>query len=260
MAVKQVLNMLDLLEFFAERGKAASLAEVSGALNWPRSSTFNLLTTLTARGYLYEPEAKGRFYPTPRWLSMAQAITAAEPLPEQLLRLARDLAMRTGETLCLGSASGQKVVFLEVIPSPQRVRYAAEVGQQVPLHATASGHAILSQWSQSQREAFLRRTTFERYGSGTPMSVEAVEGQMSAGLARGWFRSASNYSVDLGGVALPVAIAGRIYSVTVAGPLNRITGEMSAIAREMHDAVALHFGRDYLSCEIHGLTTPPLPR
>ncbi|RRH74232.1 IclR family transcriptional regulator [Falsigemmobacter faecalis] len=257
MAVKQVLNMLDLLEFFAERGKPASLAEVSAAFDWPRSSAFNLLTTLSSRGYLYEPEAKGRFYPTPRWLTMAQAITAAEPLPEQLLRLARDLASRTGETICLGSASGQKVVFLEVIPSAQRVRYAAEVGQRVPLHATASGHAILSQWSASQRDAFLRRVSFERYGAGTPMSLEAVESQMNAGLMRGWFRSASNYSVDLGGVALPVLIAGRIYSVTVAGPLNRITGEMSAIAREMHDAVALHFGRDYLTTEIRGLTTPP---
>lgn len=257
MLVRQVANVLDLLEFFAERGKPASLAEVSQHFGWPRSSTFNLLSTLGARGFLFEPESRGRFYPTPRWLALSQAIAAAEPLPDSVLRLARDLGERTGETVCVGAAAGTSVVFLEVIQSSARVRYAAEVGQRIPIHATASGQSILSQWPEAQRAALLRKVVFERYGSGTPMSVEAVEDQMRAGLHRGWFRSASNYSVDLGGVSLPIAEGGRIYALTVAGPLNRVEVLMPAIAREMHEAIGRHFGPDYLRTQIHGLTVPP---
>lgn len=257
MLVRQVANVLDLLEFFADCGKPASLAEVSQHFGWPRSSTFNLLSTLSRRGFLFEPEVRGRFYPTPRWLSLAQAIVAAEPLPESVLRLARDLNNRTGETVCIGAAAGTSVVFLEVIQSSARVRYAAEVGQRIPIHATASGHSIISQWSESRRSALLRKVVFERYGSGTPMSVEAVEDQIRAGLHRGWFRSASHYSVDLGGVSLPIVIEGRIYSVTVAGPLNRIEPIMPSLARDMHEAVGHHFGSDYLTTQIEGLTAPP---
>lgn len=257
MLVRQVANVLDLLEFFAERGKPASLAEVSQHFGWPRSSTFNLLSTLGARGFLFEPEMRGRFYPTPRWLALSQAIATAEPLPESLLRLLRDLSERTGETVCIGAAAGTSVVFLEVIQSSARVRYAAEVGQRIPIHATASGQAILSQWPEAQRAALLRKVVFERYGSGTPMSVEAVEDQMRAGLHRGWFRSASNYSVDLGGVSLPIAEGGRIYALTVAGPLNRVEEMMPGIAREMHESVGRHLGPDYLRTQIHGLTVPP---
>jgi len=250
--------MLDLLEFFADHGKTASLSEIAQHFDWPRSSTFNLLTTLTSRGYLFEPEVRGRFYPTPRWLAIAQRISATEPVPETLVRLAMDLNQLTGETVCIGGASGNYLIFLEVIQSKAIVRYAAEVGQRIPLHATASGHSILSQWPARQRSAILRKVTFERYGSGTPMSVEAVEDQIRAGLFRGWFRSASNYSVDLGGVALPIIVAERIFSVTVAGPLNRMDTRMVETAKIMHEAIGRHFGPRYLSETIKGLTTPPL--
>lgn len=257
MLVRQVANVLDLLEFFAERGKPASLAEVSQHFGWPRSSTFNLLSTLASRGFLFEPELRGRFYPTPRWLALSQTVAAAQPLPDSLSRLARELADRTGETVCIGAAAGNSVVFLEVIQSSARVRYAAEVGQRIPIHATASGHSIISQWPEAQRAALLRKVVFDRYGSGTPMSVEAVEDQIRAGLNRGWFRSASNYSVDLGGASLPIIEADRIYAVTVAGPLNRMEAVMPAIARQMHETVALRFGADYFRTRIRGLTLPP---
>lgn len=259
MQVRQIANLLDLLEFFAERGKPASLADVSQHFGWPRSSTFNLLSTLRARGYLFEPEGRGRFYPTPRWLVLSQNIVSAEPLPQELVRLAIDLNELTGETVCIGAASGDSLVFLDIAQSKERVRYAAEVGQRIPLHATASGQAVISQWTGRQRTALLRKAEFERYGSGTPMSVEAVEEQIRVGLFRGWFRSASNYSVDLGGVALPMNISGRIFSITVAGPLNRVEERMPQIAVMMHDAVARRFGVDYLRSEVRGLATPPLP-
>jgi len=258
--VRQVANVLDLLEFFAEHGKPASLAEISQHFDWPRSSTFNLLSTLTTRGYLFEPEMRGRFYPTPRWLSISQTIASAEPVPEALVRLATDLNQRTGETVCIGSASGNYLIFLEVIQSRAIVRYAAEVGQRIPIHATASGHAVLSQWPARQRSALLRKVTFERYGSGTPMSVQAVEDQIQSGLYRGWFRSASNYSVDLGGVSLPIILSERIFSITVAGPLNRMESRMVEVAKIMHEAVGQHLGPRFLSEKIKGLTVPPLDR
>lgn len=254
MAIRQVDNALDLLEYFAQRGRSASMAEVARHFGWPRSSTFNMLSTLAQRGYLYEPEERGRFYPTPRWMDLAQRLMAAAPLPPELLDIARDLATRTGETLFIGGPSGLNVVMLFVIPSPAAVRYAAEVGNRVPLHATASGQAILSQWTEAQRNTALRKVVFERYGSGTPLSIEAVESQMRAGLQRGWFRSASNFSIELGGVSLPVPLAGRIFALTVAGPISRIESSMPAIGLMMQQALAERLGRDFLTTAIKGLT------
>jgi DNA-binding IclR family transcriptional regulator len=181
-------------------------------------------------------------------------------VPEPLLRITRDLAAKTGETVCVGAASGMNVVFLEVIQSRERVRYAAEVGQRIPIHATASGQAIMSQWTANQRNAILRKVQFERYGEGTPMSIEAVEDQLRAGLHRGWFRSASNYSVDLGGVALPIVTSGRVFSLTVGAPIHRIESIMYETACLAHEVVGDHLGASFLKSEVRDLASPPVNR
>ncbi|WP_164076102.1 helix-turn-helix domain-containing protein, partial [Stenotrophomonas maltophilia] len=59
MFVRQAANVLEILEYFAKRKKPATLSEVADDLGWPRSSTFNLLGTLTDKGFLYEPASRG---------------------------------------------------------------------------------------------------------------------------------------------------------------------------------------------------------
>lgn len=253
MKVKQAANVLDILEFFARERRAVSLAQLSGHFGWPRSSTFNLISTLVERGFLYEPKPRGGFYPTPRWLALAQEIAEAEPLPEAALSLLRDLAAETGETVWIAAHSGQHAVLMSVIQSAQGVRYTAEPGRRVPLHGTASGQAIMSQMSSAQVAGILRRAVFERFGPGTPMSVEEVEESIRSSLERGWFQSASAFSQDLGGVSLPLVLGGRVFSVTVAGPLFRIESRFEEIAHKMHKAIARNFGDGYFAREIPNL-------
>ncbi|MCP8896508.1 helix-turn-helix domain-containing protein [Shinella daejeonensis] len=105
MLVRQVANVLDILEFFAVHRNAATLAEVSQHFGWPCSNTFNLLSPLVERG----------FFPTTRWLVLARDIAGAEPLPESVLGMLHDLAQRGGETVRIAAPSGQQAVFLEVI-------------------------------------------------------------------------------------------------------------------------------------------------
>jgi len=81
MIVRQAANVLEIMEFFAQVRKPATLAEIADHFGWPRSSTFNLLATLSEKGYLYEPRPRAGFYPTPRWLAMARMISEVEPLP-----------------------------------------------------------------------------------------------------------------------------------------------------------------------------------
>src|SRR3546814_2759018 len=99
MIVRQAANALEILEYFARRLKPATPAEIAEDLGWPRSSTFKLVGTLASKGYLYEPRARGGYYPSPRWLVLAEAVASAEPLPDQYQRLAQDLMRATGATV-----------------------------------------------------------------------------------------------------------------------------------------------------------------
>ena len=238
MEVRQVVNALQIVEYFAVRGLPATLAEVSKHFDWPRSSTFNLLGTLVSRGYLYEPRAREGYYPSPRWLELAAKIDRASPIPSELHELLRALWKRTGETAVLASISGMYAVFIATVESQEAVRYSAEVGKVVPVHATATGRALLSQLSEADRAAILRRAVFEKYTSTTLLSVQAVENEIALSLQKGYFEGVGEFTRDLGGIAMPLDVPQRHFAVLVAGPVTRVDSRKDEFVRIIAEEIA----------------------
>lgn len=242
MPVKQVENTLALLEFFAERQQPATLADVVQRMGWPRSSAFNILSTLLERGYLYEPHARGGFYPTPRLLQMALVIAEGEPLPAPLARAMHRVAEETGETALVSAPSGLYAVYLDVVESKAVVRYAARPGIRVPLHATASGQALLSQLSPQDLGVLLRKMTFKQFGMNTPMSIDEVLAKIDESRKRGWFQSGWTYSPDVGAAALPVVDGDRVFALAAAGPLIRVESKAEEHALLLYRVIDEEFG------------------
>jgi DNA-binding IclR family transcriptional regulator len=162
MLVRQAANVLELMEYFARRKRPATLAEISDDLGWPRSSTFNLVGTIADKGWLYEPRARNGYYPSPRWLMLARAVADAEPLPDAAHALVTEIADQTGETTGVAALAGTSAIFLDVVESTHSVRYFAQIGDRVPVHASSVGRAILEQHSPEERKAIYRKVT-ERF-------------------------------------------------------------------------------------------------
>lgn len=238
MSVKQAANVLDLLEYFSQRRRPATLAEISDDLGWPRSSTFNLVGTIVEKGYLYEPRPRAGYYPTPRWLALVQCISDAEPLPEAAHRLVADIARDTGETTALAALSGSFAIFMHVAESSHSVRYNAQVGDRVPAHASSVGRALLSQLSAEGRQAVCRKLSFQRYSDTTLMSVEEIESELIRSQERGYHQSCSEYIPDLAGVSLPLRVGDRRMAVVVAGPVSRCLGKRPQTAVTIKRAIA----------------------
>ena len=241
MFVKQAANVLDLLEFFAQHKHAATLAEIAQHFGWPRSSTFNLIGTLTSRGFLFEPRSRGGYYPTPRWLRLSQELMAVDSIPESVLQTLREIADLTGETSAIAVPAGPNAVYLEVIESPKAVRYSAQVGKIIPLHATTTGRALLSQYSPRDRATLLAKSSFTAYTPSTLMSAQAVELEIERSLKRGWFESNAEFTPDLGGVAIPLPVHDRQFALLVGGPMFRIQPHYEEVAAVMRAAIEKRF-------------------
>ena len=241
MIVKQAQQVVELLEFFAQRQRPATLAEVCEHFGWPRSSTFNLLTTLAGSGHLYEPRPRAGYYPSTRWSVLAEQIRVGEPVPESLHSLLEELAALSGETAVLAAASGPNVVFIDTVESAHAVRYTAAPGKLVPLHASATGRALLSQRTPAEREAALRKAVFTAYTPTTLMSAPAVEEEIRASVERGWFIGHSEFSLGLTGLALALPVEGRAYALLIAGPAERLAARCDAVARQARAIVAARF-------------------
>src|SRR5690625_1191956 len=103
MRIKQVENALSLLQYYADTGQPSTLTEISNHFDWPRSSTYNLLNTLSYHGYLYEPHQRGHFYPTPKLLDLGLSIIDKAPLPAFFDKLMVELRDKTQETVWLAA-------------------------------------------------------------------------------------------------------------------------------------------------------------
>ena len=237
MHVRQAANVLDILEFFARKQRPATLAEISDELGWPRSSTFNLIATLADKGYLYEPRARGGYYPSPRWLDMARTVSNAEPLPEAAGIMVAEVAQETGETTAIGAPAGTSAIFVHVVESQSPIRYFARVGHRLPIHASSTGRAILAQYPLTERQSLYRKINFERYSASTPMSIDGVEAELRRAMERGYHLSKGDFSPDLIGVALPLPLHHRRLSIVVAGPEFRCLDRLQEIAATLQRAV-----------------------
>lgn len=242
MIVKQVAFALQMLELFAERKSPATLSEIADHFGWPRSSTFNLIETLSKAGYLHELRHRAGYYPTPRLLKLAEAIVTDGPVSDALKAMVERLAARTGETAILAAPSGGSAVFVEVVESTNPIRYFAHVGQRVPLYATSAGRAILSLFPPKERAAILAKTDYQRFAPGTLMSAAEVEAEIERSLARGWFINNNGFSPDLLGIAVPLPMPDRHFCLMVAGPAYRLEAQIHALAGEVQGAIAACVG------------------
>jgi len=138
----------------------------------------------------------------------------------------------------LGEQLGPEL--LEAVESPHAIRYTAPTGKLIPLHVTATGRALLSLLAPADRAGVLRRATFERYTPTTLMSVAAVEKEIQRSLQRGWFEGAAEYTLDLGGVAMPLQVPHRQFAVLVAGPMSRVKARSKELAKIMSSEIESH--------------------
>jgi len=238
MQVKQISNLFELMGLFVSCKRPLSVREIVEALSWPRSSVFNIVSTLVELGYLYQPVPRGGYYPTTKWMELGRDLCESQPLPESVHQLLVDLKNQTGETLFLAAPEGSSVVFLDIAESSADIRFIANVGQRLPIHVTAAGRAILAQYSPAERYATLQRIKYQPYEKDTFMTPESVEAAVQKGMKKGWHLNLGVYAPGVAGIAVAFPMGGRRNAIALGAPVSRIEHRIDAIGELLCDAVA----------------------
>lgn len=238
MIVRQVQNVFQILELFAIRRSPATLTEIADHFGWPRSSTFNLIETLCSNGFLYEPKFRGGYYPTSKLLKMASDAIVGGPISERLRVCITNIVQRTDETAALCALSGPQTIFVEVVESSSPIRYFAQVGQRVPTHTTSAGRALLSLLNKKERSAILQKCEWIRYAPETIMTMDAMHKEIEQTQKNGWAKNINGFEPDLIGLAVPVSLEDRQFSMMVAGPSYRMKDRIPELVQMLQDEVA----------------------
>lgn len=145
MAVKSAFRALQILEFFGELERGATVTEVADALGLPRSSTSYLLRSLVEQGYArYEPATR-HYWPTPRVAILGRWLDGQALAGGRIRRVMQDLERQTGCLVALGVPQHDAMQIIDVVapagPTPLKVR----PGTRRPYTRTAIGRVLLAQ-------------------------------------------------------------------------------------------------------------------
>lgn len=235
-SVKSAARVIDLFEAFAAAKKPRILKDIAAMIGAPVSSTSMLVQTLAARGYLYCPEGGGALYPTRRLFAVARALAEADPLFARVRRHLEALREQTGETVVFSKREGRRIVYLDVVESPQAIRFSAQPGEMRPLHGNSAGKAILAAMAPDERRRLLGPEPFDRLTRLTVDTHEALEADLAEGLRRGWFLNDGESVEDLLAMGRAARIGDALFGLALIGPRARMQARLDAHAGALAEA------------------------
>ena len=227
---------LDIIEAFSDCCAPLLLPEIATRLGAPKSTCFELVKTLQARGYLYALGKRRGFYPTRRLLTHAENIARHDPLASLFDDAMRQLLAATNETVTVGRLQHETVQYLAVLESPQTIRYSTVPGDRKPLHSSAIGKALLAGLDDDFVTA--RSVALESFTENTITTTEALIKDLRNGVRRGYFKTVGENVRDVMALARPLRIGSELVALAVAGPIYRMKPEEGRIAEELRRVTA----------------------
>jgi DNA-binding IclR family transcriptional regulator len=225
-AVRSVSRAIRILELLAGDGRL-SAADVSRRLGLPRSSAFELLSTLEQEGLLEKDRERNLYHLGLKLFELGARAQTNLEIRRVALPFLKALNQELDETVHLAVLDDREVLYVECVESTKRLRTYSLLGVRAHLHCTAVGKAILAFLAPEEVEEVLREKGLLRFTDHTLTDLEALRADLEAIRGRGYAVDLMEHEEGFCCVGAPVRDhEGRVFtSVSVSGPFQRITPE-----------------------------------
>lgn len=203
-AVKSAARVMQILELFDDIKRPAAVMEIAKALEYPQSSTSALLRSLVYLGYLTYDSADRTYFTSMRVALLGSWISPHFVAEGAILRMMRDLAQKTGDTIVLATRNGLFAQYVHVIQATSPARLHMTLGTVRPLAYSGAGYAILSQLPVADATRIITRYNAELDEGQTPVSVREVLETLELTRKRGYVMTTGIQTVGGGIIAAPI--------------------------------------------------------
>jgi len=221
--VKTAERTFELVEFLKD-ADGATLTEAAEAVDLPKSSVHNYLKTLEHRGYVVETD--GVYEIGLRFLDLGAFARTNEPLYPVAEPELETVAEETGELTNLLVEQDGRGTFVYRKNGENAVNIDSYNGQQILLHTTAIGKAVLANLPEERVEYILDKHGLPAKTERTITDREALFDELEAIRAAGFSYDREERIRGLKCVATPVfhgeEVAG---AVSITGPTSRMSEE-----------------------------------
>jgi IclR family acetate operon transcriptional repressor len=216
-AIDRALAVLGVL---ADASQPMGVTEIARRVGLPKSVVHYHVSALVRNRYV-EARPDRRYGLGYAALRLGRGNYSNLELRARALPHMRTLHHDTWETVTLSVLVGRERVYVDQLVSPQEIKLAVELGRPFPLHAGASGRAILAFLADDAREALLAEP-LERVSPHTVVDPGGLRALLETVRASGLAISRSERQEGAASVAAPVfdnhGVAG---AISVCGPEYR---------------------------------------
>jgi IclR family transcriptional regulator, acetate operon repressor len=220
--VRSVLTALRILEEVSRR-QPIGVSQLARDLQLPKTSVHRSLQTLRQAGWVRTVDGEAT-----RWGLTTKALTVG-------LASAHDTSLRdvataemarirdvTGETVHLSVPDEDELVIIARLDGTHSLRTFLPLGSRAPLHATASGRAMLAAMPDDDVDAVLDRG-LNRYTKRTIVDRERLWREIRLVRRRGYATNAAEWRAETGAVGASIdSAAGRpLAAFAVSMPYSR---------------------------------------
>lgn len=239
-AIDRTLAVLGVL---AEASTPMGVTEIARRVRLPKSVVHYHVSALVRNRYA-EARPNRRYGLGYAALRLGRASFSNLELRARALPHLRALHHDTWETVTLSVLVGRQPVWIDQLITPQEVKLSVPLGQSFPLHAGASGRAMLAFLSADAREAVLRQP-LPRLTPQTVTKPTELRALLEAVRAAGIAVSRGERQPGAAAIAAPVfdgqGVAG---AMSVCGPEHRFDARAVERYQPLLKAAAAQLSRE----------------
>lgn len=197
-------DAVEILKLLADSDDGMEPEGIAEALGLSMARTMKILDDLMLQTML--DRSNCQYVPGPGALAMASRLRKHFTLEKLARPFMRSLVQQTGEaaTLNVYAPSLQRGVCMVVQESSAIFQYAIETGEVKPLHAGASGKAILAFLPEADREAIIASTSLPKVTPRTTHDASALRAELQVVSAQGYVLTRGERVQGAVGIGVPV--------------------------------------------------------
>lgn len=165
---------MQILEFFDLHQGPANIAQVARALDYPQSSTSEIMRSLNVLGYLSYDNRNRTFMPTSRVRFLGSWAHDQLHGEDRLSSLVRKVNAHSGQTAFLAIRNKLSSQYIQVAQATTSLRLHLTPGQQRPILRSASGRVLLKDVADSEISKLVRRVNAERLPNESSICVDEL--------------------------------------------------------------------------------------
>ncbi|MPY83118.1 MAG: helix-turn-helix domain-containing protein [Actinophytocola sp.] len=221
------LRLFGLLELIAGKDRFVSLQSLVDETGLPKPTVHRMLQQLETAGLLVRQGDNRQYGTGARLRRLSENVLLNATQHGARHGVLRDLVDELGETCNVTALSGNEVIYLDRVETPEPLRFALHPGSRVPVHCSASGKMLLSQFSPAQRHKLLAHTPLRRFTDNTVTDLDAFEAELKDVRAQGYAIDNEEFLPGLvcAAVLVPTLAPRSNMCVAVQAPTMRLSPE-----------------------------------